>query len=78
MLRLLMLLRDSKGESEKAARAFELQEQITERDQITAFKEGLSTRLGDVCHRTDTRSANCRQNTNPTVATHTWYDPLIF
>lgn len=43
----LLLLMDSKGEKEEAARMFDLQEQIAERDQIIAFKEGLSTRLGD-------------------------------
>lgn len=41
-----MLLRDVKGENEEADRMFGLQEQITERGQIIAFKEGLSTRLG--------------------------------
>lgn len=38
---------ESKDENEEADSMFDLQEQIAERDQITTFKEGLSTRLGD-------------------------------
>lgn len=43
----LTLLMESKDENEEADSMFDLQEQIAERDQITTFKEGLSTRLGD-------------------------------